>query len=168
LYTFIIIFYYKKVRLAKTGNNFMAVKFINKKESMETYYGGGQNYCGSRLKFYHKKYLNLIETEREVGLFGYECKFICKLLNTFQDQVILITLFFMKYITIILKFTLLKYDFLYFMELLNGGDLDWHLYKRKMFKEYEAKFYTAQIICGLFYLHSKEIIHGYIIIVFIM
>ena len=45
------------------------------------------------------------------------------------------------------------------MEYLNGGSLSWHLHKLKMFKEKQVKFYTAQILCGIQYLHSKQIVH---------
>ena len=45
------------------------------------------------------------------------------------------------------------------MEYLNGGSLSWHLDELKMFKEKQVKFYTAQILCGIQYLHSKQIVH---------
>jgi serine/threonine protein kinase len=47
------------------------------------------------------------------------------------------------------------------MEFLNGGSLDWHLNKQTVFTEKQAIFYSAQIFCGISYLHSKEIIHRY-------
>jgi serine/threonine protein kinase len=50
-------------------------------------------------------------------------------------------------------------NFLYLaVELVPGGDLDYHLRKRK-FKEEQAKFIIASIILGLEYLHNNNIIH---------
>jgi serine/threonine protein kinase len=43
------------------------------------------------------------------------------------------------------------------VELVPGGDLDYHLWKQK-FKEEQAKFIIASIILGLEYLHNN-IIH---------
>jgi serine/threonine protein kinase len=45
------------------------------------------------------------------------------------------------------------------MEFLNGGSLHRHLNRQTVFTEKQAIFYSAQILCGLSYLHSKEIIH---------
>jgi serine/threonine protein kinase len=45
------------------------------------------------------------------------------------------------------------------MEVLNGGDLLFHLRKLKTFNENQVKFYSAQILCGIQYLHSKGIVH---------
>jgi len=48
--------------------------------------------------------------------------------------------------------------FYYFMEFLNGGSLYWNL-KKKAFNEEEVIFYSAQILCAILFLHSKQIIH---------
>lgn len=45
------------------------------------------------------------------------------------------------------------------MEFLVGGDLMSQLIKKEIFTEYEAKFYTAQIISAVEYIHSKNCIH---------
>jgi serine/threonine protein kinase len=45
------------------------------------------------------------------------------------------------------------------MEYLNGGSLDWHLENLEVFTNEQTIFYSAQILCGLFYLHGKKIIH---------
>jgi len=45
------------------------------------------------------------------------------------------------------------------LELCNGGDLRYHLYKNKKFNEAETKFIAACIIVGLEYIHSSLIIH---------
>jgi len=44
------------------------------------------------------------------------------------------------------------------MEFLNGGSLEWHL-KRQSFSEKHAIFYSAQLLCAILFLHSKQIVH---------
>jgi len=51
-------------------------------------------------------------------------------------------------------------DKLYFiMDYVNGGELFYHLQKDKTFKEDRARFYCAQIVCGLAYMHSKGVLY---------
>uniref|UniRef100_A0A6B2L9X3 Protein kinase domain-containing protein n=1 Tax=Arcella intermedia TaxID=1963864 RepID=A0A6B2L9X3_9EUKA len=51
-------------------------------------------------------------------------------------------------------------DNLYFiMDFVNGGELFYHLSKEKRFSEDRAKFYAAEIISGIGYLHSFGIIY---------
>jgi serine/threonine protein kinase len=45
------------------------------------------------------------------------------------------------------------------MDFVNGGSLAFHLDKKKQFDEARVKFYSAQIVCGLLYLHSKNFIY---------
>ena len=45
------------------------------------------------------------------------------------------------------------------MDYLSGGDLRYHLAKKKFFSEKETKFIIANIILGLEYIHNKNIIH---------
>ena len=45
------------------------------------------------------------------------------------------------------------------MDLLSGGDLRYHLGKKKKFSEKETKFFISNIILALEYIHSKNIIH---------
>lgn len=45
------------------------------------------------------------------------------------------------------------------VEHINGGDLFYHLKKKGNFQEKEARFYGAQIILALKYIHSKKIIY---------
>ena len=45
------------------------------------------------------------------------------------------------------------------MDLLSGGDLRYHLGKKKKFTEKETKFFISNIILALDYIHSKNIIH---------
>lgn len=45
------------------------------------------------------------------------------------------------------------------LELLNGGDLRYHLSKRKTFTEEESKFFIASILLALEYLHYNNLLH---------
>ena len=47
------------------------------------------------------------------------------------------------------------------MEFLNGGDLMFHIIESKKFSEDRARFYAAEILCGLQYLHNVGIIYRY-------
>jgi len=50
--------------------------------------------------------------------------------------------------------------YLYFvMEFVNGGEVFHHLSKERRFDENRAKFYAAEILLGLSYLHSKGVIY---------
>lgn len=45
------------------------------------------------------------------------------------------------------------------MDLLTGGDLRYHLGKRRKFTEEETRFFTACIVTGLEFVHNKCILH---------
>ena len=45
------------------------------------------------------------------------------------------------------------------MEYLNGGSLSWYFEQMKIFPEDYCRFYSAQVICGVLFLHSNDIIH---------
>lgn len=45
------------------------------------------------------------------------------------------------------------------MDYLNGGDLRYHIGTKGKFNQAETKFYIANIIIGLEYLHQRKIIH---------
>jgi serine/threonine protein kinase len=45
------------------------------------------------------------------------------------------------------------------MEFMNGGNLAFHLEKVKKFSEVQVNFFSAQIVCGLTYLHDRGFIH---------
>lgn len=59
-----------------------------------------------------------------------------------------------------LKYAFHDHDTLYLiLDLMEGGDLSWHLKKRHTFTEDEARFYTAEIIMGLAHIHSRNMIY---------
>ena len=45
------------------------------------------------------------------------------------------------------------------MDLLTGGDLRYHIAKKKTFSELETKFFISNLILSLEYIHSQKIIH---------
>ena len=45
------------------------------------------------------------------------------------------------------------------MDLLSGGDLRYHIAKKKTFSEQETKFFIANLILSLEYIHNQKIIH---------
>lgn len=45
------------------------------------------------------------------------------------------------------------------MDYINGGDLRYHIGKRRRFTEVETKFFLACIILSLQYLHGNKVIH---------
>uniref|UniRef100_A0A665V7I9 Protein kinase C n=1 Tax=Echeneis naucrates TaxID=173247 RepID=A0A665V7I9_ECHNA len=52
-----------------------------------------------------------------------------------------------------------KEHLFFVMEYLNGGDLMFHIQEKGRFELYRTTFYSAEIICGLQFLHSKGIIY---------
>lgn len=45
------------------------------------------------------------------------------------------------------------------MDYINGGDLRYHIGKRRRFTELETKFFVACIILALQYLHANRVLH---------
>lgn len=75
--------------------------------------------------------------ERDVCKLGNKNPYLTKLFCTFQNE-----------------------EFLFFlMEFLNGGDLMFHIVEFKKFSEDRARFYAAEILCGLKFLHNEGIIY---------
>ncbi len=75
--------------------------------------------------------------ERDIANLGYVNRFITKLYCAFQDN-----------------------EYVYFlMEFLNGGDLMFHIESANKFSETRTRFYAAQILCGLEFLHSENIVY---------
>jgi hypothetical protein len=50
------------------------------------------------------------------------------------------------------------------MDFMQGGELFYHLAQSKRFDESKARFYCAEIILALEYLHSKNIVYRYLTI----
>ncbi|XP_060529185.1 uncharacterized protein LOC132703757 [Cylas formicarius] len=75
--------------------------------------------------------------ERKVLALGTKHPYLCHLLCTFQTES---HLFFV-------------------MEYLNGGDLMFHIQVERRFSEVRARFYGAEIVSGLRFLHNKGIVY---------
>eukprot|EP00698_Gefionella_okellyi_P005112 TRINITY_DN14693_c0_g1_i1.p1 TRINITY_DN14693_c0_g1~~TRINITY_DN14693_c0_g1_i1.p1 ORF type:complete len:441 (+),score=98.79 TRINITY_DN14693_c0_g1_i1:75-1397(+) len=59
-----------------------------------------------------------------------------------------------------LKFAFQTEDKLYLvLDYVNGGELFFHLQKERRFAEDRVRLYAAEIVCGLGFLHSKDIIY---------
>ncbi len=55
---------------------------------------------------------------------------------------------------------LLVQDKLFFvMEYVNGGDLLFQIQQSRRFREERARFYAAEIVCALMFLHSRKIVY---------
>eukprot|EP00092_Neocalanus_flemingeri_P007691 GFUD01008305.1.p1 GENE.GFUD01008305.1~~GFUD01008305.1.p1 ORF type:complete len:665 (-),score=170.01 GFUD01008305.1:136-2130(-) len=81
--------------------------------------------------------IQLPYSERDILKLGSENRFLTKLHSSFQTS-----------------------DYIFFaMEYLNGGDLMFHLMETNRFPEERARFYTAELVLGLQFLHSKGIIY---------
>jgi len=52
------------------------------------------------------------------------------------------------------------------MEYLNGGDLMFHIQKDKKFSHERARFYAAELVCALQFLHNRGIIYRSVIIIY--
>ncbi len=90
----------------------------------------------SKVKIIDKNCINNIKTERNI-LSTLHNDFIVNMYYAFQD-----------------------YSNVYLViDYLLGGDLRYHIEKKKIFTEKETKFIIANIIIGLEYIHSKNIIH---------
>jgi serine/threonine protein kinase len=76
-------------------------------------------------------------SERNILALGSQNRFMTKLHSAFQNK-----------------------DYLFFvMEYLDGGDLMFHFLAEGRFTEDRARFYTAELVLGLQFLHSNGIIH---------
>eukprot|EP00124_Ichthyophonus_hoferi_P003225 Ihof_evm2s267 gene=Ihof_evmTU2s267 len=77
------------------------------------------------------------KVEKNVLAVGYDCPFLTKLFSTFQTDDRLF----------------------YVMEFLNGGDLMFQIRKDGYFPEPRAKFYAAEIVTALDFLHQHGVIY---------
>jgi len=97
--------------------------------------------------------------EKQFGYLGYKNIFLAKTIASFRYWVILISNYIWKFI--FLKKFSYKDHLYFFMEYMNNGDLTECLERLKRLSEDQIRFYSAQILCGIQYLHSKNIIHRY-------
>ena len=90
----------------------------------------------SKLKIILKRSEKSIQSEREL-LSNLYHPFIVNMISAFQD-----------------------FNNLYLvMDLFKGGDMRYHLFLNKKFNEMQSKFFIANIILGLEYIHKNKIIH---------
>jgi len=47
----------------------------------------------------------------------------------------------------------------FILDLMNGGDLHYHLSQHGVFSETEVRFYCAEIILGLEHMHSRFVVY---------
>ena len=90
----------------------------------------------SKLKIILRRSEKSIQSERELLSKLYH-PFLVNMIGAFQD-----------------------YENLYLvMDLFKGGDLRYHIFMNKKFNESQSKFFCANVILGLEYIHNKNIIH---------
>ena len=90
----------------------------------------------SKMKIILKRSEKSIQSERDL-LSNLYHPFIVNMISAFQD-----------------------FNNLYLvMDLFKGGDMRYHLFIHKKFNEMQSKFFCANIILGLEYLHKNKIIH---------
>ena len=90
----------------------------------------------SKVKIIDKKSEKSIKNEREFLSYLHN-PFIVNMYYAFQD-----------------------YENLYLvMDLLTGGDLRYHISKKKKFSESQTKFFIGNLLLGLEYIHKNNIIH---------
>ena len=90
----------------------------------------------SKMKIVLKRSEKSIQSEREL-LSNLYHPFIVNMISAFQD-----------------------FNNLYLvMDLFKGGDMRYHIFLNKKFNEIQSKFFIANIILGLEYIHKNKIIH---------
>jgi len=47
----------------------------------------------------------------------------------------------------------------FILDLMNGGDLHYHLSQHGVFSETEVRFYCAEIVLGLEHMHSRHVVY---------
>lgn len=52
----------------------------------------------------------------------------------------------------------------FILDLMNGGDLHYHLSQHGVFNENEMKFYAAEVILGLEHMHRRFIVYRYVVV----
>lgn len=117
-----------------------------------------------RSKFYSISdeylFVSSLLNERKTGLIGRECRFLSGLIASFKSKVSIKKVYRLKKNFFNYFKQYLKDYIFYFMELFTGN-LEEYLDKFKLFNEKVVSFYSAQILCGILFLHSKNIIHRY-------
>lgn len=81
--------------------------------------------------------------------------FLCNLRYSFQD---IEYMYAFPYIYIIKYRDVLTYCSYLVVDLMNGGDLRFHI-SRKCFTEEAVRFWMAELGCALRYIHSQGIVH---------
>lgn len=122
---------FQKLKLLGRGN-FGKVFLVKKSDSSEIF----------AMKILNKKFIQdknqKPQTINERNILAHsDCPFLVKLFYSFQDK---------KRVYLV-------------MEYLQGGELFFHLSNQGAFSELRARFYIAEIILGLEYLHGKGIIY---------
>jgi len=102
--------------------------------------------------------------ERKVLALGTKHPYLCHLFCTFQTEVSVSDmrqLLAPLAVGLPMCYFCVQSHLFFVMEYLNGGDLMFHIQQSGRFEQDRARFYAAEIVSGLKFLHKKGIVYRY-------
>jgi len=76
------------VFLTKISGNLFAMKIINKTDNIDKFITDiDKTQLFKKISYDYKGYFNELLLEKEIGMMGNKCRFLVKLINSFQSEV---------------------------------------------------------------------------------